>query len=465
MSSKKIQMGTQEKWIVVVAGIGLLLSTLDTGIINVALPTLATDFHVNAASIAWTVTLYTLSIVGTIIVFGRLSDKFGHLKIYSLGLIVFTVFSVLCGFSQNILEIVGFRILQGIGASMLQATAVAIISTTVSEKHRDSAFGTLSALMGLGPVLGPSVGGAIISLCGWRWIFWINVPISIIGLIGCRYFLMRNKEVHNSNSIDLSGNLLLTGAILALLVSVSTWNSNGGYHLLTVVLLGACAILLFAFTKNEARIEQPIIRLSLLRNKIFSASLLAIFVFGGSTSLGFIIPPYFLEQISHLAPWQVGIVNLSSPLGIALLSKVSGHLMKRFKPIRLMTFGLIVMFISYAVLGQMQNNWSPLLMALLLFLYGMGGGLFLPANISALMEAADKDSHGTIGATQRMVQNLGIIIYTALASNFIHTTSESQSVLMGGLRNSWIFAALTFIVVIVIFVIILTSKKKVRVFN
>ncbi len=104
-------------------------------------------------------------------------------------------------------------------------------------------------------------------------------------------------------------------------------------------------------------------------------------------------------------------------------------------------------------------------MALLLFLYGMGSGLFLPANISALMEAADKDSHGTIGATQRMVQNLGIIIYTALASNFIHTTSESQSVLMGELRNSWIFAALTFIVVIVIFVIILTSKKKVRVFN
>ncbi|WP_231035077.1 MFS transporter [Pectinatus frisingensis] len=217
MSSKKIQMGTQEKWIVVVAGIGLLLSTLDTGIINVALPTLATAFHVNAASIAWTVTLYTLSIVGTIIIFGRLSDKFGHLKIYSLGLIVFTVFSVLCGFSQNILEIVGFRILQGIGASMLQATAVAIISTTVSEKHRDSAFGTLSALMGLDPVLGPSVGGAIISLCGWRWIFWINVPISIIGLIGCRYFLMRNKEVHNSNSIDLSGNLLLTGAISCLI--------------------------------------------------------------------------------------------------------------------------------------------------------------------------------------------------------------------------------------------------------
>lgn len=171
--------------VVLTAGIGMFLSTLDSGIINVALPTLSKSFNVDASFISWSITLYTLLLTGTIIIFGRLSDKYNRLNIYSIGLTVFLISSILCGFSNNVVELITFRGLQGIGAAMLQGTATAIITTTIPEHRQGPALGTLSILLGIGPVLGPSIGGLLISIGNWRWIFWINIPFIFIGLIGC----------------------------------------------------------------------------------------------------------------------------------------------------------------------------------------------------------------------------------------------------------------------------------------
>ena len=173
---------TRDFFVVVTAGIGLFLSTLDTGIINVALPTLSQTFHSTVSFIAWTVTSYTLSLIGTIIVFGRLGDRVGRLKIYTWGLVLFAVSSAWCGFSQSVVEIIAFRTVQGIGAAMLQATAIAIITLSLPSERSGAALGTLGILMGLGPVVGPSVGGFLLSFADWRWIFWMNIPIVIIGL-------------------------------------------------------------------------------------------------------------------------------------------------------------------------------------------------------------------------------------------------------------------------------------------
>ena len=171
--------------VVLTAGIGMFLSTLDSGIINVALPILSKSFNVDASFISWSITLYTLLLTGTIIIFGRLSDKYNRLNIYSIGLTVFLISSILCGFSNNVVELITFRGLQGIGAAMLQGTATAIITTTIPEHRQGPALGTLSILLGIGPVLGPSIGGLLISIGNWRLIFWINIPFIFIGLIGC----------------------------------------------------------------------------------------------------------------------------------------------------------------------------------------------------------------------------------------------------------------------------------------
>ncbi|TCP29726.1 EmrB/QacA subfamily drug resistance transporter [Scopulibacillus darangshiensis] len=444
--------------VVYTAGVGMFLSTLDTGIINVALPTLVISFDSSLSVMTWTITLYTLALVGTIVIFGRLGDKYGRIKIYSLGLMVFMLASLLCGLSSTPGLLIACRGLQGIGAAMLQATAIAIITSTIPKDRQGSALGTLGLLLGLGPVLGPSIGGILISLGSWQWIFWINLPFAVIGLTGCIFLLKRSEDSRHSIKLDLPGNLMLAFSILALLQGLSMLSTSNLLTLGSVVFF----ILLFAgFILWELRASQPILDLKLFRSGVFTAPIIGIFVLGGATSLGFIVPPYFLEKLATLEPWQVGLVNLSAPAGLMLLSKVSGCMMKTIGVTRLMVIGLVIMSASYGVLSLMQAAWSPVLIAMILLVYGIGAGLFIPANTSAIMGSAGQTVQGTIGAVQRMVQNLGIAIFSAIAAAVIRAHShQGTTVLMDGFREAWAFAAISLAFSLFVFIFVYVRKRK-----
>ncbi|MCI2954666.1 MFS transporter [Staphylococcus caprae] len=445
--------------VVFTAGIGMFLSTLDSGIINVALPTLSKSFNVDISFITWSVTLYTLLLTGTIIIFGRLSDKYSRLNIYIFGLTIFLIASILCGFSNDIIQLIVFRGLQGIGAAMLQGTATAIITTTIPENRQGPALGTLSILLGIGPVLGPSIGGLLISIGNWRWIFWINIPIIFLGLIGC---LLLKKYITEQKStsihLDIRGNLLLFLSIFCLLISLTSWS----YHsIFNISVYGNFLIFIVAFCLFmiwELKTNHPIIDLRLFKNMSFSSPIFAIFVFGGTTSLGFIIPPYILEKINHLSSWQIGLVNLTSPLGLVLISKITGKLISRIGNIILMTIGLIIMIVAYTNLGLLQYILNPITISLLLLLYGIGGGFFLPSNTSAIMKTVSQDMQGTVGATQRMVQNIGIAFYTAVTSLFISNSSNSGQ-LVEGASHAWLFASLTLFLALSPFLLKLLKRK------
>lgn len=454
-----------DSFIVITAGVGLFLSTLDTGIINVAMPTLVSVFHSTVSGIAWTVTLYTLALTGTIIIFGRLSDRYGHVKVYVWGLVVFALSSTFCGFSHSSTELILFRTMQGIGAAMLQATSAAIITTMIPRARQGAALGTLGVLMGLGPVLGPSVGGVLISLASWRWMFWINIPMAIFALLGCQRMKKAVREKPKPIRPDIPGNVLLSFSVLALLESLSEWSVVGASNVMTISSFALFVILFVTFVLRESRIADPIIDLRLFRKGDFSVSVLAVFFFGGATSLGFVIPPYFLESVRHFAPWQSGFVNLSAPVGLMLLSKVSGTLMGRMGTKPLMAGGLILMVLSYGTLSQMRAGWSPFLLAALLFVYGVGSGLFVPANLAAIMGATGQESQGTIAAVQRMVQNLGIAVDTAVAAALIRIHAGSgMAGLMAGFREAWGYATVTLVASLALFLLILVRTHKRRQF-
>ena len=445
--------------VVFTAGIGMFLSTLDSGIINVALPTLSKSFNVDTSFITWSVTLYTLLLTGTIIIFGRLSDKYSRLNIYSLGLTIFLIASILCGFSNNVIQLIVFRGLQGIGAAMLQGTATAIITTTIPENRQGSALGTLSILLGIGPVLGPSIGGLLISVGNWRWIFWINIPFIFIGLIGC-LFLKRYIKEQKSTSIhlDIRGNSLLFLSIFCLLISLTSWSYNSIFNIsvygnFLIFIVSFCLFIIW-----ELKTNHPIIDLRLFKNVSFSSPIFAIFVFGGTTSLGFIILPYILEKINHLSSWQIGLVNLTSPLGLVLTSKISGKLISRIGNIVLMTTGLIIMIVAYTSLGLLQYILNPVTISLLLLIYGIGGGFFLPSNTSAIMGTVSQDMQGTAGATQRMVQNIGIAFYTAVTSLFISNSSNSDKLIEGS-SHAWLFASITLFLALLPFLLKILKTK------
>ena len=445
--------------VVFTAGIGMFLSTLDSGIINVALPTLSKSFNVDTSFITWSVTLYTLLLTGTIIIFGRLSDKYSRVNIYSLGLTIFLIASILCGFSNNVIQLIVFRGLQGIGAAMLQGTATAIITTTIPENRQGSALGTLSILLGIGPVLGPSIGGLLISVGNWRWIFWINIPFIFIGLIGC-LFLKRYIKEQKSTSIhlDIRGNSLLFLSIFCLLISLTSWSYHSIFNISVYVNFLIFIVSFCLFIIWELKTNHPIIDLRLFKNVSFSSPIFAIFVFGGTTSLGFIIPPYILEKINHLSSWQIGLVNLTSPLGLVLTSKISGKLISRIGNIVLMTTGLIIMIVAYTSLGLLQYILNPVTISLLLLIYGIGGGFFLPSNTSAIMGTVSQDMQGTAGATQRMVQNIGIAFYTAVTSLFISNSSNSDKLIEGS-SHAWLFASITLFLALLPFLLKILKTK------
>lgn len=445
--------------VVFTAGIGMFLSTLDSGIINVALPTLSKSFNVDTSFITWSITLYTLLLTGTIIIFGRLSDKYSRLNIYSLGLTIFLIASILCGFSNNVIQLIVFRGLQGIGAAMLQGTATSIITTTIPENRQGSALGTLSILLGIGPVLGPSIGGLLISVGNWRWIFWINIPFIFIGLIGC-LFLKRYIKEQKSMSIhlDIRGNSLLFLSIFCLLISLTSWSYHSIFNIsvygnFLIFIVSFCLFIIW-----ELKTNHPIIDLRLFKNVSFSSPIFAIFVFGGTTSLGFIIPPYILEKINHLSSWQIGLVNLASPLGLVLISKISGKLISRIGNIVLMTTGLIIMIVAYTSLGLLQYILNPVTISLLLLIYGIGGGFFLPSNTSAIMGTVSQDMQGTVGATQRMIQNIGIAFYTAVTSLFISNSSNSDKLIEGS-SHAWLFASITLFLALLPFLLKILKTK------
>jgi len=180
---------------------------------------------------------------------------------------------------------------------MLQATSAAIITTIIPRDRQGSALGTLGILMGLGPVLGPSVGGALISLVGWRWIFWINIPIVLIGLMGSERLRRVVREAHNPVHLNVTGNLFLSLSVLAFLESLSMWSNVRVSIFMTMALLVLFVVLIMVFVVRERQTAQPIMDLRLFRKGDFTASVLAVFFFQWVTSLGFHVPLYFLVSV------------------------------------------------------------------------------------------------------------------------------------------------------------------------
>ncbi|NOU86341.1 MFS transporter [Paenibacillus sp. LMG 31460] len=439
LANKRLDQAGSYLAIVLVAGVGMFLTTLDSGILNVAISSLVREFHSSVTTVAWTISLYTIVICSCIVVFGRLSDRYGRLKIYSMGLTLFALASLFCAFSGTVIQLISFRILQGIGAAMLQATSAALITTSVSPIKKGEALGALAAFFGLGHVLGPVAGGIILSTIGWNWIFLINIPICLLCLLACHYVL-KGKVVPVSKKppLNLSGSLLLSASIFSLVYGCSQLGSphSGMYIMLFTILM-------FLFIRREKRAANPIVPLSLFHNGFFTVSLYTIFAYGGVTRLCMIVVPFYLEQASYYTPWNSGLVNLMLPLGLVLTSNIAGRLMRSWGTFRLMTVGLCCMLVPLLILAFLLPNWQLPIVCSLLFVYGVGAGLFQPSNIAAIMEAVGPSHQATIGSVQRLAQNIGISLFTVVTAGFLQ--SPALDIWIGSRNSFYLAAAATFL--------------------
>lgn len=433
----------QDLLITIVAGMGMLLSTLDTGIINIALPFLKEQFQTSTDIAAFTITGYTLALAISILPLGVLSDKFGKLKISYLGFVLFGLSSLFCGLINNISLLIIGRIFQGIGAAALQATSAALITTLVSEKRKNSSIGILGIMIGLGPILGPSLGGIILSLSFWQLIFLINIPFVILG-IACNNFLLNKlSEKNNNRQLDMLGITINTLMLVSLLLGLSLLNKS---HLFVVgiILILSSLLLGIIFYYVELKNKHALIDIKGLKNNPQVISyLFQTVTFGFASAMIFLLPPLIFEQSYHLEVGQTGFLVLGAPTGLVLFSRISSKINNGNKNKLFSHIGLSIIIISLIFLLLINPNWPYQLLTLGLFIYGIGGGYFQPANIASIMQASPMEIQGSTGALQRMLQNVAISIGSAIGATCLNIWSND---LLLATRIGW---GITLILVII----------------
>ncbi|WP_165329469.1 MFS transporter [Streptococcus tangpeifui] len=415
----------QDSLITAIAGMGMLLSTLDTGIINVALSFLKGQFQTTTNIASFTITGYTLALAISILPLGVLSDKFGKLKISYLGFVLFGLSSLFCGFANSIGWLIAGRIFQGIGAAALQATSAALITTLVSEDRKNSAISILGVMIGLGPVLGPSLGGILLSLNLWRFIFWLNVPFAILAIVCNHYLLNKLSEETSERTLDNLGILINALMLVFLLLGLSLLSKS---HLLLVslILIISSLFLGIIFYHVEFRNKQALVDVEGLKNNPQVISyLLQTVAFGFASAMIFLLPPFIFEQLYHLGVGQTGFLVLGAPAGLVIFSRLSGKYNDGSKNKAFNHLGLGIIIASLLFLLLLTPSWPYFFLTLGLFIYGIGGGYFQPANIASIMQASPMEMQGSTGALQRMVQNVAISAGSAIGSTCLNLWSNN----------------------------------------
>ncbi len=429
-----------------VAGVGMFLSTLDSGIINIAIPSLSKTFNTNIDTVTWTITLYTLFLSASILLFGKLADRVGRLKIYGVGLALFAISSLLCGAANNITLLILFRAIQGLSAAMLQATSIALITTRTSGKNTKAAMALLGMIIGLGPMMGPVLGGVILSSIGWRWIFWINIPICIFGIYGC-FSLNSVKEDLHFKKINYINLILLAAALFSILITLHSINNQNNSYLSGLLIT---AVLFCFYFFMDIKSKSPVIPLKIFKSLNFTAPIIAIMAFGGATAVAFYLPPLYFEKIRSLPTWQVGLISLSAPAGIVIASRFSNKFVSKLGTTNCMIIGLILMIIGFLFLTYIKVSWPIYIIIILLFIYGVGGGLFQSPCYLNLTAQFSADKQGFISSLIRMLQNIAIAFEAAGAATIISIESKHKSGLLTGIQNSWILSTIILVLALVI---------------
>ncbi|RNC63170.1 MAG: Riboflavin transporter RibZ [Candidatus Dichloromethanomonas elyunquensis] len=388
---------------------GTFMATLDSSIVNVALPTISKDLYSNLSSLQWVVTAYLLTISSLLPVFGRVADLLGRKKVYSLGFLIFTLGSVLCGVSQSIWFLVAMRVLQAIGASMLMSNSAAIVISIFPPQERGRALGLTGTVVALGSLTGPALGGILIGLASWHLIFFINLPIGLIGFSMSRIILPADKPNKDQESFDFAGALLFTCGMISLLFGINNGESWGwtSPFIYSSIIIGVLLLVMFTFT--EGRVDHPIIDFSMFRIRPFLVGNLSGWLSFTAMFANAMLLPFYLQQILNYSPYQVGLLMTVFPITMAIIAPLSGNASDKFGPMLLTSAGLGIIAIGlfyYSTLTPESQYYQIIPGSLLL---GLGSGMFQSPNNSSVMSSVPSRKLGVAGGINSLVRNAGMI--------------------------------------------------------
>ena len=404
------------KWVaLLVTTIGSMMVAIDSTIVILGLPDMLQDLHSNLVRMTWVLMAYLLVSTVLLLTFGRMADMFGRVKMYNLGFIIFTLGSVACGFSQSDTMLIGSRVVQGLGGAMLSANAMAIITEVFPAKQRGQAMGINAITWGAGSVLGPVLGGIILAIGSWRWIFLVNLPIGIVATL-LAYLLLHDIAPNpKGERFDLLGALLFSVGLVALLLAITSGIGSGWFTPPILGLFALAVVSLGLFVVRELRFAFPMLDLSLFANRTYgfsvaAAALQSLAIFAVNFLLIF-----YLQGVRAFSPLTAALLILPMPLVGSIVGPLSGRWADRIGGTIPATLGLVAQTLALLVLFMLTPTTPYPILALALTLMGVGSGLFWSPNTSMTMGAAPRNRLGVASATLNTMRNVGMVFSFALA--------------------------------------------------
>ena len=418
------------KWITLAAvAFGLFMIMLDNTVVNVALPAIERDLHVSISSLEWVVTAYALTFAALLITGGKLGDLYGRKRIFIVGIAVFTLSTLACGLAPSAGFLIGARAVQGVGAALMNPASLSIITATFAPRERGQAIGIWAGVSAMALAIGPLVGGLIVDNINWNWIFFINVPVGVLGIAVSQYAIRESRDTSHEQSIDLPGLALSGAGLFAVSYALIEGNRHGWTSPEILGLFAAAAALLVAFVLVEHFQRLPMLDLSLFKIGSFTgANLVAMLVSLGMFGVFFFVSLY-IQNILHFSPTKAGASFLPMTLLIILVAPMAGKASDRIGSRWLMGGGMTLVGISlllYQRVGLHSTFWT-LLPAMLLG--GVGMALTMSPMTAAAMGSVTVDKagvgSGVLNSFRQLGGSLGIALMGAIVASYITAPPRS----------------------------------------
>ena len=403
------------------AGSFMLMSNLSS--ISVALPYIQRDFDSNLSTIKW------VSIVGFIVAaslslcFGRAGDIYGRRAVYRAGIGVYTVGAGLCALAPTLESLIAFRVVMAVGLGMASPLAAAIIAAAVAPQRRGQIMGLFLSFAAAGQLMGPTLGGFILDVAGWRAIFFFNLGLSG-SLVLAQHFFLRGADERRPARLDLAGTLLLLGAYPALLIALSIGPNSGWSATATLGWLSVAAVGLVVFAWRELTFPAPLVSFRLLRNPGISLALLLLAVTAFVQNPMTLYVPIYLQDALALEPLHVGLLMMALPLSTLVAGPIGGRLADRFEPRLVAAGGVALLCLAVVAYAQLSVSSAALLTLLPLVMAGVAGGLFRPANQVGAFQTVAREDYGVVSAMQTSLMMLAGTFGTTAAVAFSDSVSR-----------------------------------------